>query len=187
MGIPFNVIASSQFLFSLWHILIFQLFLLTIIIFHVPCFCFLCYYINSDLVWLETSWLCLISGKEIILFWPVFLPIMNVNVILGDNVKSGSGVLSIMSDGDYSTYKFPNGTLLCADVLHGNPNVIRLMQNRNYHNTAAGLIAAFVPHRVVTYPPGFIPAKLVLVQGVHHAAGELKLIVNPLKFHGNFQ
>ena len=36
----------------------------------------------------------------------------------------------------------------------------------------------------MTYPPGFIPAKLVLIQGVHHAAGDLKLIVNPWKFHG---
>ena len=146
----------------------FQLFLLTIIISHVPCFCFLCYYVNSDWVWLETSWLCSISGNEIILFWPVFLPIMDVNIILDDTIKSGSVVLSIMSDGEYSTYTFPNGTLLREDVPQGNPNVICLMQNRNYHNNADGLIATFIPHCVVTYPPGFIPAKLVLVQGVHH-------------------
>ena len=88
---------------------------------------------------------------------------MNFNIILDVTVMSGSVVRSIMYDGDYSTYKFSNGTLLREDVPQGNPNGIRLMQTRNYHNTAAGLIAAFIPHRVVTYPPDFVPAKLVLV------------------------
>ena len=90
---------------------------------------------------------------------------MNVNIILDDSVKSGSVLVPIMPNGEYCTYKFPNGTLLRQDVPQGNSNAIRLLQNRNYNHTSAGFIAAFVPQRVNSYPPGFLPAKLVIVQG----------------------
>lgn len=106
---------------------------------------------------------------------------MNCDIILDDSVKSGSVVTTILPSGEYSTFKFPSGTLLRQDIPQSQ-DCIRLLQNRNYNSTSAGFIAAVLPKPGKTYGPGFLPARLVLMQGVHNASGSLKLIVHPWNF-----
>jgi len=106
---------------------------------------------------------------------------MNCDIILDDSVKSGSVVTTILPSGEYSTFKFPSGTLLRQDIPQ-RQDCIRLLQNRNYNSTSAGFIAAVLPKPGKTYGPGFLPARLVLMQGVHNASGSLKLIVHPWNF-----
>ena len=106
---------------------------------------------------------------------------MNCNIILDDSVKSGALVTTILPTEEYGTFKFPSGTLLREDIVQC-PNTIRLIQNRNYKTTSAGFIAAVLPRPVKWYTPGFVPAKLVLLQGVHYVQGSLKFVVHPWIF-----
>ena len=106
---------------------------------------------------------------------------MNCNIILDDSVKSGSVVTTILPSGEYGTFKFPNGSLLRQDI----PQVqdcVRLLQNRNYNITSTVFIAAVLPKPIKEYCPGFIPAKLVLMQGVHYDSGSVKFIVHHWRF-----
>eukprot|EP00957_Ditylum_brightwellii_P032752 2482714-Ditylum_brightwellii.AAC.1 len=64
-------------------------------------------------------------------------------------------------------------------------NIVVMLQNYNYHNTQTDLIAVYIPCHILTYPPGFIQAKPVPIQGAHHTDGNLKLIVHQWIFHGN--
>ena len=117
---------------------------------------------------------------------PFFISLnMDVALIEDDGIKQGCCVMYLYPDGTHCVQKFARGYLLCQDDFSSDDGVLTLMQNKNYSKTEVGLICALCPELISSYPPGFIPASPILVQGICLKDDVLLFIYHPWKYNNN--
>lgn len=117
---------------------------------------------------------------------PFFISLnMDVALIEDDGIKQGCCVMYLYPDGTHCVQKFAPGYLLCQDDFSSDDGVLTLMQNKNYSKTEVGLICALCPELISSYPPGFIPASPILVQGICLKDDVLLFIYHPWKYNNN--